>query len=103
MTGKLIAHSGKRDELAAVLLRAAEVVGQLPGCRLYAVSAALDDDTTIWVMEVWDDKAAHDASLEEEGVRTLIAAARPLLGGPPDGAELHILGGHGLENRPQKP
>ncbi len=98
MTGKLIAQSGKRDELATLLLRAAQMVGQMPGCRLYAVTEDVADETVVWVMEIWDDKAAHDASLQDGLVQALIAEARPLLGGPPDGAELRIVGGHGLEN-----
>jgi hypothetical protein len=65
----------------------------LPGCRLYLVNRALDDPQAIWVMELWDDQAAHDASLQDEGVRALIAEARPLVGGAPDGAALELLGG----------
>jgi len=56
----------------------------------------LANDTHVWVFEVWDDQAAHDASLADERVRALIAQARPLLAAAPDGAELEIVGGQGI-------
>jgi len=100
MTGKLVALPGKRAEFIEILLRAADTVGQLPGCHLYLVNADLADDVTIWVMEVWDDQAAHDASLKDERVRSQIAAAMPLMGAAPSGAALKVVGGHGLNVKP---
>ena len=96
MVGKLFAQAGKRELFVEILLRAAEIVGQLPGCRLYAVNEDLADETCIWVMEIWDDKGAHDQSLKDERVRSLIAQARPLMAGVPQGSELKVVGGHGL-------
>lgn len=95
-TGTLIAQTGKRPELTKILMRAAELVGLLPGCHLYLVTEDLADDTTIWVMEVWADKEAHAASLQDERVRALIQEAMPLLGGTPTGTEMMVIGGHGL-------
>ena len=96
MTGKLTAQPGKQEQLAAILLRAADLVATLPGCRQYAVCSDPADDHAVWVLEIWDDKASHDASLQEPGVRSLITAAMPLLGGPPSGSELRVIGGHGV-------
>ena len=95
MVGKLTAQAGQGEQLAGILLRAAQLVGQFPGCKMYLVSRALDDPQAIWVMELWDDQAAHDASLADERVRALITEARPLLGAAPDGAALELLGGYG--------
>jgi quinol monooxygenase YgiN len=103
MYEKLTSHPGKRSEFAAILTRAAEVVGQLPGCRLYIVHEDPADETTITVYEAWDDKAAHDASLQEARVRALIAEAMPLMGGPPAGVELRVVGGHGLGDADETP
>ncbi|GAB4449680.1 MAG: hypothetical protein Kow0031_32150 [Anaerolineae bacterium] len=97
MVGKFTATAGRRAEFAGILSRAAGVVGQMPGCRLYAVNEDLADENGIWVYEIWDDKAAHDASLADERVRALIAEAMPLMGGPPTSAELKVVGGHGLD------
>ena len=100
MTGKLVAKPGKRAEFIEILLRAAETVGQMPGCHLYLVNEDQADDVTIWVMEVWEDQAAHDASLKDERVKSQIAAAMPLMGAAPSGGVLKVIGGHGLNVKP---
>jgi len=96
MVGRLTALSGQRGKFVEILGRAAQVVGQLPGCRLYLVNEEAGDEVTIWVYEVWDDKAAHDLSLQDGEVRALINEAMPLMGGAPSGSELRVMGGHGL-------
>ena len=96
MCGKLIAKPGQREKMVEILLRAAQTVGQIPSCRLYAVNEDLADDVTIWVMEIWNNKEAHDDSLKNEQVRALIAEAMPLMGGAPSGSELALIGGHGV-------
>ena len=96
MTGKLNAQVDRRNELVEILLNASQVVAQLPGCRMYIVNEDVADETCVWVFEMWDDKNAHDASLKDERVRSLIAEAMPLMGGAPGGAELRVSGGHGI-------
>ena len=98
MQGKLFAKPGKRDEFIQILLRAADLVGQMPECHLYAVSKDLTDENNIIVTEIWDDKAAHDASLQDEAVRALIGEAMPLMAGQPEGGEFEIVGGYGLSH-----
>jgi quinol monooxygenase YgiN len=98
MCGKLTAQPGKREEFTKIMLRAADVVGTMPGCKQYAVTHDTGDDVTIWIMEIWEDQAAHDASLQDERVRALIAEAMPLMGGQPDGAALTVIGGYGIQN-----
>lgn len=80
-SGKLIAQPGKRGEFLDILDAAARLVSGLPGCRQYAVHADGKDENAILVYEVWDDKTAHAASLQDERVRALIAQARPLMAG----------------------
>jgi quinol monooxygenase YgiN len=96
MTGKFVAQVGKRNMLVEILLRAADVVAQLPGCRAYIVNVDVVDETCVWIFEIWDDKEAHDMSLKDERVRALIAEAMPLMDGPPGGVELKVAGGHGV-------
>lgn len=96
MTGRLIAHNGKRDELMSILEQAAEVVGEIPECKLYAVCEDVSNENVVWVFEAWENKQAHDDSLKDERTRALIVQARPLLAAAPDGAELKIIGGHGV-------
>lgn len=96
MQGKFTAQPGKRDEFIQILLRAAAHVGQLPECHLYTVSEDLNDENGILIVEIWDNKPAHDASLQDPEVRTLIGAAMPLMAGEPAGSEFNVVGGHGL-------
>jgi quinol monooxygenase YgiN len=96
MTGKLTAKAGKRSELTAILLRAAEVVSRMTECRAYIVSEDLHDENSVWVFEVWENQQTHDDSLKDEQVRALIAEAMPILAGAPSGSELRVVGGHGL-------
>ena len=98
MTGKLNAQIGKRDKLVEILLSASHVVAQLPGCHMYIVNEDVADEACVWVFEIWDDKEAHDSSLKDERVRSLIAEAMPLVGGAPSGVELRVVGGHGINS-----
>lgn len=99
MTGKIEAQMGKRTQLVEILLRASGVVAQSTGCHIYIVTEDVTDETSIWVFEIWDNKEAHDMSLKDERVRSLIAEAMPLISGSPSGAELRVVGGHGIYPR----
>jgi quinol monooxygenase YgiN len=90
------ARPGRGDELAAILLEAADGVRALGACLLYMVSRSPDDGDAVWVTEAWTDRAAHDASLQDPGARELIGRAMPLLAGAPEATELAPLGGKGL-------
>ena len=96
LQGKLVAKPGQRDALIALLLEASRSV-PMPGCRLYIVSEVPAEPDVIAISEVWDDKAAHDASLQLEIVRALIAKARPLLASMAQPLELRPVGGQGLD------
>jgi quinol monooxygenase YgiN len=97
MTGKLQAQPGKRAVLVDILLRAAKLVSTMHGCCSYIVLEDVQDETCVWVFEMWDDKESHDASLKDEKVRSLIAEAMPILAGVPSGSELRVAGGHGAD------
>lgn len=97
LTGKLQAKAGMGNELASVLLQAADLMATAPGCHLYVIGKDTQDSDLIWINEIWDSKQAHDDSLNIPGCRELISRAIPILAGPPQkGAELEILGGKGL-------
>ena len=96
LQGKMLAKTGQRDALLALLLEASR--GEpMPGNRLYVVSEVPSEPDAIAILEVWDDKAAHDASLQLERVRSLIAKARPLIAGMGESVELRPVGGQGLD------
>ena len=96
LLGKLIAKPGQRAALIALLLENTGGHG-MPGCRLYVVSEVPAEPDAISILEVWDDKAAHDASLQLESVRSVIAKGRPLIAGMGESAELRPVGGQGLD------
>ena len=96
MVGKLQANPENRDTLADILSQASDLMQSEEACRLYVVSKDVDDDTSVWVMELWDSKEAHDNSLKREDVRALIGQAMPILIGAPDGASLVPIAGKGL-------
>lgn len=96
MQGKFTAQPGKRDDFIQILLRAATIVGQLPACHLYLINEDLSDKNSIIVVEIWDDKTAHDDSLKNENIRALISEAMPLMAGPPQSIEFSVAGGYGF-------
>jgi quinol monooxygenase YgiN len=95
MHGKVRAQPGKRTALLELLLEAAEILGQMPECRLYVVSTS-DEPDAVWVTELWDSEEAHARSLERQDVRALIREGRPLIAGMSDRVRLTPVGGKGL-------
>jgi quinol monooxygenase YgiN len=93
LIGKINAAPGKRDELIAILL---EAVAGMPGCVSYVVAKDSTDEGAIWVTEVWDTKASHEASLALPSVQEAIARGRPLIAGFGERFETVPIGGHGL-------
>ena len=93
LTGFFTAQAGKRDELAEILLQAAELLRRNEDCLHYVVSVVADDEERVWVNEVWSSKEAHAASLSMESVQELIMSARPLIAGMTRVAELEVRGG----------
>ena len=90
LIGKMRSVAGKRAELAAILLQG---TGSMPGCRAYIVAEDAQEADAIWITEVWDDQAAHAASLKLPSVRDAIARGRPLIAGFDSQVELKPLGG----------
>ena len=99
LIGKINAGPGKRDELIAILLEGAV---SMPGSLSYVVAKDSTEEEAIWVTEVWDTKASHEASLSLPSVQEAIAQGRPLITGFGERFETVPIGGHGLaaeENR----
>lgn len=94
--GKLIAKDGEREQLAAILLEAAESMQNLDDCELYLVSVALEDPNAVYVYEVWSSESAHQGSLTLESTQTLIKRAKPILAGMERISTLVPRGGKGI-------
>jgi len=93
LIGKMVAAAGKREELILLLLQGTE---EMPGCLSYVIARDPADDDGIWITEVWDDKASHDASLSLPAVKKTIAAARPMIAAFNTPVVTTPVGGHGL-------
>ncbi len=96
LIGKIKAHPGQRAALLDLLLQAAKSLGDLEGCYIYLISEATDDPDALWITEAWRSAEDHHASLTHEGVRAVIAAARPLIADTSGGFEIVPVGGKGL-------
>ena len=94
LIGKMTAVSGQRDALAAILI---EGTGSMPGCISYVIATDAADADALWITEVWDSKASHDASLRIPAVQAAIANGRPLIAGFSNSVETIPIGGYGLK------
>lgn len=92
--GKSIAHSGRGDELAHLLLAAAAQLHGDAGCELYLVNRDRADSDTIWVTELWRSQADLDASIEQIKGSPEVAAVLELVDRW-EMIELDLLGGKG--------
>jgi len=93
LIGKMSAVPGQRDALAAILL---ESTGSMPGCLSYVIATEPADADALWITEVWDSAASHQASLALPAVKATIAKARPLIAGFSSRVETAPIGGYGL-------
>lgn len=93
LIGKMTAVAGQRDTLAAILLEGTQ---DMPGCLSYIVATDPADADGLWITEIWDSAASHQASLKLPAVQAAIAKGRPLIAGFGNRVETAPIGGHGL-------
>ncbi len=94
LIGKMIAVSGQRDALLSILL---DGTSGMPGCLSYVIARDPADADALWITEVWDSQASHQASLALPAVQQAIARGRPLIAGFGERVETAPVGGHGLQ------
>lgn len=90
---KMTVVPGKRDEMIRILKQSA---ADMPGCLSYVVAKDAADENVLWVTEVWDSAASHDASLSLPQVKNAIPEAKPLVAGFEKIAATIPAWGHGL-------
>jgi quinol monooxygenase YgiN len=93
LIGKLVATEGARDALASILM---EGTSDMPGCLSYIVARDAADENALWVTEVWDTQASHQASLSLPSVQAAIQKGKPLIAGFGERFVTTPLGGQGL-------
>jgi quinol monooxygenase YgiN len=92
--GKAVAHPGHGEELAGILLAAADGMSDSPGCELYLVSAQKGEPDIVWVTELWQSQADLDASVKQIQGSDSVARAMSLVQSW-EMIELDLLGGKG--------
>jgi quinol monooxygenase YgiN len=93
LIGKMTTVPGQRDALAAILLSG---TGGMPGCLSYIIATDPADPDALWITEVWDSQANHQASLALPSVQAAITKGRPLIAGFSHRVETTPIGGQGL-------
>jgi quinol monooxygenase YgiN len=73
MIAKITVLPGRRDEMIRILNESA---ADMQGCLSYIVAKDSADENTIWVTEVWNNLANHDASLSLPAVKNAIPRAK---------------------------
>lgn len=93
LIGKMLVIANAREQLTQILL---DGVAGMPGCLSYVVANDMQDENAIWITEVWESKALHEASLSLDSVQQAIAKGRPLIAGFGERFETIPVGGQGL-------
>jgi len=73
---KLTVVPGRREEMIGILKESA---ADMPGCFSYVVAKDSADENAIWVTEVWDGLASHDASLSLPFVKNAMPRAKEIV------------------------
>ena len=76
MIAKITVLPGRRDEMIRILKESA---ADMQGCLSYVVAKDAADENTIWVTEVLDSMASHDASLSLPAVKNAIPRAKAVV------------------------
>jgi quinol monooxygenase YgiN len=95
---KLIAASGKRDELIAKFLDAIEIQRGNPACEVMLVSVATDASDVVYLTEVWSSTEEWENARSSDKIRAWAASMPGLVDGPPETEPLEVVGGKGLRH-----
>jgi quinol monooxygenase YgiN len=76
LIAKITVLPGRRDEMIGILKDSA---ADMPGCLSYIVAKDITDQNTVWVTEVWDSMASHDASLSLPAVKSAIPRGKAII------------------------
>ena len=93
LIAKLTAVPGRRDELISILEKGTV---NMPGCLSYILAKDAVDENILWVTEIWDSAASHDASLTLPSVKDAIGLGKPMIAGFEKVAVTNPVAGVGL-------
>jgi quinol monooxygenase YgiN len=93
LISKIKTVAGQRDALITILI---DSTSTMPCCLSYIVAKDSADGEAIWVTEVWESRASHQASLSLPAVQQAMAKGKPLIAALGERFETQPVGGHGL-------
>jgi quinol monooxygenase YgiN len=93
LISKIKTVAGQRDALITILI---DSTSTMPCCLSYIVAKDSADGEAIWVTEVWESRASHQASLSLPAVQQAMAKGKPLIAAFGERFETQPVGGHGL-------
>jgi quinol monooxygenase YgiN len=73
---KLTTVAGTRNQMIEVLRGSA---ANMPGCVSYVIAEDARDENVVWVTEIWETEARHEASLTLPAVKAAAVNARSLV------------------------
>jgi quinol monooxygenase YgiN len=76
LIAKITLLPGRRDEMIEILKQSA---ADMPGCISYVVANDIADENTLWVSEVWDSMASHEAALSLPAVKNAIPRGKAIV------------------------
>ena len=76
LIGKLVSVPNRRADVIAILR---EGTARMSGCLAYVIAEDASDENTIWVTEIWNSQADHDASLGLAAVKDSMSKAKPMI------------------------
>ena len=76
---KLTTAPGRRNEL--ITLMGGDDSHTIPGCLSFIVAEDAADENVLWITEVWESQASHEASLQAPPVKEGFADAGTLIAG----------------------
>lgn len=76
LIAKLTLVPGRRQEVIDLLSSSTQ---NMPGCASYVIGKDAADENVLWVTEVWESQAAHDASFALRAVQEVVPRVKPLI------------------------
>jgi quinol monooxygenase YgiN len=98
LISKITAVAGQRAALAQILI---DGTSDIPGCLSYVVAADSAEPDPVWVTQVGESQASHQASLQLPAVQVAIGKGPPLIARFSNRVATALMGGHGLAAAPK--
>ncbi len=93
---RLVAVPGKRNELVAKFLEAADIQRKNADCEVMVVSTVPDSADIVYLTEVWSSKEAWESTRSSAQIQAWAASMPALVAAPPESTPLDVAGGNGL-------